>query len=43
MSKVGKWESGKPQTFFEKIWKNPCTIQKKIVPLHQDAKRPIMH
>ena len=34
MSKVGKWESGKPQTFFEKIWENPCTIQKKIVPLH---------
>jgi hypothetical protein len=29
MSEVEKWKSGKPQTFFEKIWENPCTIQKK--------------
>ena len=34
--KVGKWETS---NFFEKIWENPCTIQKKVVPLHHRCKK----
>ena len=34
MSGVESGKCGNLKLFFEKIWKNPCTIQKKIVPLH---------
>ena len=35
----GKWEVWEPQTFFEKIWKNPCGNQIFFVPLHHRCKK----